>query len=378
MRVALMTLYPTDDAGIRGGVRAVTFNLVRGLRDYPDLDIHVVHCHSDVAVDRVVRDGNVTVHYLAQPRKHIVPNLIRAVGRVRGKLRELEPDVVNSHLSHFTVAAMSEYPTVWTVHGIAFQEARVYSRRLSDRLRYQLISHYERRALDGVTDIIAISPYVMDEYQGRTRARWHRIDNPIPDSFFSIPNREIPNRILFAGSIDERKNVLDLLRALTWVREQFPDVELHLAGWVNSPAYERVLQDYIQRHGLGRNVVFRGLLNRQQIQDAYSECALVALTSLQETQPMAVIEGMAAGKSVVATRVGGVSDLIDHGNTGFIVEPGDVKALVQCITSILNDGESRRRIGRAAREVASARFRIGVVASKYMRIYESVLLKASR
>ena len=378
MRVALLTLYPIKGSGIQGGVRAVTFNLVSGLRSYPDLDIHVVHCHSDVASSRVVRDGNVTIHYLAQPRKHILPNLMRAVGQVRARLREIRPDVVNSHLSQFTVAAMGDYPTVWTIHGLAFREAEIYNRRLSDWLRHRLIIHNVRRGLRGASDIIAISPYVIEEYGSMTRARWHRVDNPIPEAFFDLPNRECFCRILFAGSIDERKNALDLLRALVRVRERFPDVELHIAGRENSPSYARRLRDYVRTHSLEGNVVFRGLLSHQQMLEAYAECAVMALTSLQETQPMAVIEAMAAGKPVVATRVGGVADLIADGRTGFVVESGDQDALVQRLESLLSNEGLRRRIGRLAREAASGRFRIAIVASKYVEVYRGMLRAPGR
>jgi len=373
VRVALLTLYPVGDSGIQGGVRAVTFNLVSGLKSYPELDIHVVHCHSDVPVDRVLRDGNVTVHYLAQPRRHIVPNLMRAVGQVRRKLREIRPDVVNSHLSQYTVAAMGRYPMVWTIHGIAFREAEIYNRRLSDRMRHMLIKHNVRRGLRGASDIIAISPYVIEEYGSMTGARWHRVDNPIPEAFFELPDREHPRRILFAGSVDERKNAFDLLRALARVRRRFPKVELHIAGRESNPSYGRLLRDYVSEQGMGGNVVFRGLLTHRQMLEAYSECAIMALTSRQETQPMAVIEAMAAGRPVVATRVGGVADLIDDGRTGHVVELSDIETLAERIESLLGDAELRRRMGVAARDAASGRFRIATVAARYLSIYREML-----
>jgi glycosyltransferase involved in cell wall biosynthesis len=236
-----------------------------------------------------------------------------------------------------------------------------------------LIKHNVRRGLRGATDIIAISPYVMEEYGSMTRARWHRVDNPIPEAFFELPNREHPRRILFPGSVDERKNALDLLRALARVRESHPDVELHIAGRENSAAYGRALRDYVADHGLTENVVFRGLLTHEQMLEAYSEAAIVALTSRQETQPMAVIEGMASGKAVVATRVGGVTDLIGDGGSGFVVELGDIDGLAQRIESLLQDEQLRHRIGAAAREAASARFRIGTVAAKYVEIYRDMV-----
>jgi len=373
VRVALLTLYPLQGSGIQGGVRAVTRNLVEGLKAYPELEIDVVHCHSDASSDAVVRDGNVTVHYLSQPRAHLLPNILRAAGQVRAILREIQPDVVNAHLSHFAVAAMREYPTVWTIHGVAAKEAKIYNQRFSDRLRHRLITHNVRQALRRATDIIAISPYVIEEYGHLTKARWHRIDNPIPETFFELANRERFGRILFPGSIDELKNALDTLRALPFVRRYFPDVELHIAGRVKSPSYERTLHDYIRDQHLEDTVLFRGLLDQQQMRNAYAECSMAVLTSRQENQPMAVIEAMAAAKPVIATRVGGVPDLICHGQTGFIIDPGDVGALGSLIVDLLSDEGLRKRIGQEARQAASARFRVSAVAAKYVEVFEGVL-----
>jgi len=195
MRVAMLTLYPVDVTSTPGGVRTVAYNLVLGLRRYPDLDVHVIHCNSDVDRDKKERDGNITIHFLAAPRRRLIPNMIRSVWRIRRVLRELRPDVVHSHLSWYTVAAMEEFPTLWTIHGMAFREAEIYARTLFDRLRYALTLRYVRKALRGAQHLVAISPFVIEEYREMTGAKWHRIDNPIPDAFFEVKGQEDPNRI---------------------------------------------------------------------------------------------------------------------------------------------------------------------------------------
>ena len=81
MRVAIVTHYPIDAARISGGIQAVSVRLVAELRRMPGLELHVIHCHADVAEDRIVRDswprpsgqGPVTLHFLGQTRRRIVP-----------------------------------------------------------------------------------------------------------------------------------------------------------------------------------------------------------------------------------------------------------------------------------------------------------------
>lgn len=90
---------------------------------------------------------------------------------------------------------------------------------------------------------------------------------------------------------------------------------------------------------------------------------------------MAVIESMAAGKPVVATRVGGVPDLVEDGRSGFIVEPGDVAGFARCIVELLTDKDLRRRMGQRSRQLAE-RFRLETVAGKYRQLYYKVAGRA--
>jgi glycosyltransferase involved in cell wall biosynthesis len=226
-----------------------------------------------------------------------------------------------------------------------------------------------------VPDIIAISPYVLEEYRDRSDARFHRIDNPLPSEFFAIPNLEEEGQLLYAGTIDERKNVLDLLRALVIVRQAVPGVRLRVAGRTTSQVYHRKVQDFVATQGLESNVEFLGLQDSTHLMQEYAHCTAVVLASRQETAPMAVIEAMAAGKAVVATRVGGVPDLVEDGRSGFTVEPGDVAGFARCIVTLLTDEDLRRRMGLQSRQLAE-RFRLETVAGKYRQLYYEVAGRA--
>jgi len=373
MSVALATLYPSDPMRISGGVRTVAYHLVQGLSQWPDLDIHAVHCHSEVEQDRDVVSENVAVHYRAMRSRRIVPNTVVAVSKVGTILKRLSPAVVNAHTGHYAVAALrARLPTLYTVHGVAFREAQVYGQNgLLERLRYYMERYYDALAMRRVKHAIAISPYVMREYHGRTHAQWHRIDNPISEEFLSLDNREQVGRVLFVGTITEVKDILTLLKAFALMARRPDGVRCHLrlAGRTTSPAYEQTLKDYIHEHGLHTTVSFLGALDRPALLREYGECAAVVLPSRQENAPMAVIEAMAAGKPVVATRVGGIPDLVLDGETGFLVEPGDESDMARSLTRLLSDDQLRGRMGVRARHEASARFRLKEVVRKYREVY---------
>ncbi len=373
MRLALLIDYPVDPQRIPGGVRAVAYHLAQGLARHPDLDVHVVHCHSEVPADRTVQHGRVTVHYLSRPRRRIIPNLITGVGRVAGFLRELRPDLVNAHTSQYAYAALhAGFPTVYTIHGVAHREARTF-RQWRHRLILWITAYYDRWVVQRVSDIIAISPYILEEYRPRTPARFHRVDNPVGEEYFALKGEGVPGRILFAGTISERKDPLTLLAALEQVRRKAPEAHLHLAGRAIDPVYPRQVEQFVRERGLGPYARFLGLLDVPAMLREYDECALLALSSRQETAPVVILEAMAAGKPVVATDVGGVRDLVEEGVSGFIVPAGDAQAMAERIVQLLQDGELRRRMGERGRAIAWERFRRDIIADQYYVIYQDVV-----
>lgn len=378
LRVALVALYPAPGAKAPGGVRTVVQSIVRGLQACDDLEIHVIHCHADISASAEVTSGRTQIHYIAMPKRRLVPNTLASIPRVERLLRQVRPDVVNTHAAHYTVAALrAGFPTVFTIHGVMHREAEVYTSTLFDRTRLLLEKWLDGYAVRHVRDIVAISPYVLEEYRGRTSARFHRIDNPLAPEFFTIPNLESENEhhLLYAGTVDERKNLLDLLRALAIVRQQIPTIQLRVAGRTTSPPYAEKVRRFVAEQGLAPNVEFLGLLDKEQLLQEYARCAVVVLASRQETMPMAVIEAMAAGKPVVATRVGGVPELVEDGSSGYTVALGDVEGLARHILELLDSVALRQRLGQRARQLAG-RFQLETVAAQYRQLYYQVAGRA--
>ncbi len=379
LRVALPAPYPMDPTRIPGGVRSVVFNLAQGLRTMNDLDVHVIHCHSEVTRKRESSDDGLTFHFRPMSRQRLLPNTVMAIGRVRDILRQVAPDVANPHSGHYALASLrANLPTVYTVHGVPAREAPSYAHKgLGERLRYWMETYYSKLAVRSVHHAIAISPYVLREYEGQTRAQWYRIDNPLPDEYFAVEDQSLPGQILYVGTITEVKDILTLLRAFKeLISRRAPDatapLTLRLAGRTTSPAYEESIKSYIANNALQQQVSLLGMLDRAALLQEYSRCTLVALSSRQENAPMAIIEAMAAGKPVVATRVGGIPDLVQEGQTGYLVEAGDAVGLASRMGQLIDQPKTRVAMGRLARQQASSRFRTSDVADKYREVYRAV------
>ena len=111
--------------------------------------------------------------------------------------------------------------------------------------------------------------------------------------------------------------------------------------------------------------------------EEYEECSVFVLTSEWENLPSVIGQAMAAGKATIATRVGGVSEMVQDGITGFVVQPGDLDALTKRIKMLLLDEKLRDRLGKVAKEEALKKYRGDVVARRTYEVYQTVLREFS-
>jgi glycosyltransferase involved in cell wall biosynthesis len=175
------------------------------------------------------------------------------------------------------------------------------------------------------------------------------------DRIFVVPNAtqarpmaigsgETPN-IVFLGRLGERKGVPDLLRALAALPRAMP--------WTATIAGDGEVAEAkteAGRLGIAERVDVPGWVSARDVESLIAKADILVLPSYDENLPMSVIEGMAAGLAVVATPVGATADVIRHGKTGLLVEPGDVDGLAAALGQLVGDPQLRRSLGEAARE----------------------------
>ena len=172
----------------------------------------------------------------------------------------------------------------------------------------------------------------------------------------------------FVGRLAPEKGLRILIQAAEGILRAQPDVKLVLVG--EGPEREE-LQTLVSQSGLEKSVIFLG--QRSDLPDVYASFDIFVLPSLIEAMPMTVLEAMAAGKPIIASRVGGVPKMISDQESGILVEPGDVSDLKAALTQLLQRPETARQFGKRASEVVQARFSSDSMARRYLSVYQKVL-----
>jgi D-inositol-3-phosphate glycosyltransferase len=212
--------------------------------------------------------------------------------------------------------------------------------------------------------------------QSRTHANISVIFSPVEKNFFNVVKSEIPNRLLFVGGIEERKGVDVLIRALAEVKPIIPSIDLHICGGIRKVIYYGKLLSLIQSLDLEKNVTFTGSLSENNLEKEYAEASVFILPSHEESLGLVILEAMATGTPVVATRAGGIPDMIQDGANGRLVDCGDDKQLADVIVSLLLEKEQRKRLGDAGRQSA-LQYLPEHIARQHLDVYNRILNQSS-
>jgi glycosyltransferase involved in cell wall biosynthesis len=371
----LLADFPLNIDSPHGGVEVVARNLALGLSGREDSEVHVITSRADVTRPfSACYAKNLSVHYVPRPTRHELATLsFRLSRQLRGVLRTVNPDVVHVHdLGRYPLAcASSGYPYALTVHGISSVESRLVgpaSTRLAIRLTLQ-------RAVEWVSFrcaaiVIANSNYIMRQVPRNVRVARTLIPNPV-DPLFLLPHEQEPqpDRIVWIGRLNRLKAVEVLLSALAIVRRDRPLAHLRLVGPEEDPTYVMELHRHARAARVADAVQWVGLQRGEQLRDEYAAATVVALPSRQENVPMSIAEAMAVGRPVVASDVGGVSELVLDSVTGFLCPPTNVERLAQMLMRVLADETLRKQMGSAARRTAEASFELSAIAAKHVEVY---------
>jgi glycosyltransferase involved in cell wall biosynthesis len=173
-----------------------------------------------------------------------------------------------------------------------------------------------------------------------------------PDRYAPM-ERSGPPHLLFVGRLAAVKGVPVLFEALEGLAAKHPDLRVTMIG--DGP--ERgVLETEADERGLSAVVDFVGYKNQSEVADALAETDALVLPSFAEGVPVVLMEAMAAGRPVITTQIAGVPELVENGESGHLVPPGDAAALANAIDAVLSDPDARMRMGHAGREKVRAEF----------------------
>jgi glycosyltransferase involved in cell wall biosynthesis len=383
MRVALVGPYPTDPGNVAGGVEASFVNLVQGLAELEDLELHVISFVPETATPHVLDVPWGSVHYVPAPSRLNNVTMYRSRRRsLRRVLDELGPQIVHAQdalgYGYVCLRAARREPVVVSIHGIVRETSKSVRGPL-DRLRVTLAGvAVETYCVRHARYLVQPTPYPHEYFGREIRGRIVDVGNAVQDELFSVEPLAEPGRLLYAGGVNELKRVLDLVDALALVHRSAPGATLRIAGDCADRAYCERVSARIRERGLDGSVTMLGRLRSDELREEYRRASMLLLASRQETSPMVIAEAMAAGVPVVATRVGGIPHLVDEGRTGFLVDVGDVAALARSVADLLADEARRKDVAEAARRRAEERFRRAKVAARVREVYGLALDESRR
>lgn len=180
-----------------------------------------------------------------------------------------------------------------------------------------------------------------------------------------------PPTAVFAGRLVWEKGIDVLLKAFAHVVKQIPDAQLLLAG--EGPERE-ALTALMTTLNLQNNVVLLGHLPRSQMEQRFAN-AWVQVVPSRWAEPFGIvaIESMMRGTAVVASNMGGLAEIVQNGQTGFLIPPDDVATLAQALVAILSDRALAEQMGKIGREVAVAHFSEDTFVDRFVEIYQILL-----
>lgn len=173
---------------------------------------------------------------------------------------------------------------------------------------------------------------------------------------------------VFIGRLTAQKVPELLLDAWVVIRRKYPDAQLVLLGEGEQRA---MLQAKVRRENLAQAVVFAGQVDN--VNDYLEASDVFVLPSASEGLSNALLEAMAAGLPVVASRVSGTVDAVQDGKNGLLFERGDMKGLVDCLTSLIESPNQRAELGSQARKTVKQHFSLDRAADRYVALYRSLL-----
>jgi glycosyltransferase involved in cell wall biosynthesis len=374
IRVALFSRFPETLDEPKGGVESATVGLVRGLLAQDGVDVHVVTLERSLQRPRVQRYGNATVHRLPVSRWPMLVDVFAGPGRrlIDGYIRSLKPDVVHFQETHGFGARGYRVPVLFTVHGFDSLNLKT-ERRAGWYLRAPLWRVAERVALGAHRHLVSIAPYVTRELRALSAAEIVEIPNAISAEFFETPRAERPGRILFAGWLNPRKNLLGALKAVKRLVDKGIAVQFHAAGAPVDSQYVALVSEYIREQGLERHVRLLGRIGQDEMRREMSEACALVLPSLQENAPMAIAEALASGLPVVGADACGIPDMVEDTRTGYLIDPMDSEMIAGRLERLLCDESTRAAMSALARSTARSRWHPDAVAAATLSLYRRLI-----
>jgi glycosyltransferase involved in cell wall biosynthesis len=298
-----------------------------------------------------------------------------STGRLRKLIKKFQPSLVHYQIGGTLLftrwASMFSLPHLITIHGIPWAELKI-AKHWKQKLTIWLNAVIGDMLYPDT--IIQISAYSREQFRNRKINRFCIIPNAIPARYADIVQKEkMTNHLVFVGIINDLKNQLFMLSVLKELRDAGYLYTIEFCGGFGNEDYQQKVETYIEEQHLQELVRFNGWVAYSDLPAVLERADMLVLTSRQEALPMSIAEAMAAGRPVLATRVGGIPEMIDDGVNGFLVSIDSTSQAVEALKKVYNNDERIHTMGRAAKAKAISSYMAASVAERTVGFYQQLL-----
>jgi glycosyltransferase involved in cell wall biosynthesis len=203
------------------------------------------------------------------------------------------------------------------------------------------------------------------------------VPNPVDTLLFSPGDERRGDEILFVGRLERNKGVGDICQALPNLLQRHSKVDFRFVGSDSVDEKGRSWRERILNnlHPKDRKRVHFEHVPRARLVERYRQAGVCVLPSLWENFPYTVLEAMSCATPVVATRTGGIPELVDNGVTGVLVPSANPSQLAETLLNVFEDRELRNRLGQNARRQVVDRCSTKSIVPKMLEVYEAALMR---
>lgn len=385
LKILFIFDYTEDSTKIKSGVTSALLNLLEGLSIFEkQIKINILS-QANQDINKQIY-ANIYLK-LRQPRYHLLKNfklldiLINRNISTKKEIQDYKPDIIHIHTTGpllLSLHGLSKQNIIITQHGILNEELKLQNTILS-KFKFLFKALVERYYFPRFKNIIFISSYNKNYFPRKLLEQ--KTSTIIPNainlnkSTFKIDNSSLEKKIIYVGAINQRKNLLLLLKALSSLKQKGLGLHLTIAGGSKEPNYFNMIKRYIIDKNLTQKINFLGWISNSEITNLLSENDFFVLPSNQETLPVSILESFSVGTPVIATNVGGIPEMIEDGINGFLFEPDNLEQLVNILEKIYakENKINYNTLSRNALHTAHEKYSSEIAAGQHLEFYKKII-----
>lgn len=238
------------------------------------------------------------------------------------------------------------------------------------------------KTLKNLAHIIALSQMDVNLLlsMGLKREKITVIPNGIDERKFkkrrNFVNKNNKIKILCVAQFNRNKNFEAVIQVVERLSKTF-DLEVYLIGALKDEEYLRNILHMVKNTNLEEIFIFGVSVDDAALVDCYLSCDLFLFLSYMETFPIVILEAMYAGLPIVATRVGGIPEIVKEGVNGFLVSPDNIQEICVCVSNLLKDFRLRKEISTRNKQIAKS-YTWSKVAIATSHLYQRLIMESRK